>query len=147
MLISKSRQCKGEVQMTLEKSLKLLDIYEAHSTEGNLVDLWLATQYDAHDFDVSDRLPFEERRELFLWSLGQFLANGKLRLMKNGAYLNGTPEEQVALFRQGFPASEIPDPRYPNEDASFWFYWEECPGEAVWRVKKPDGTVEWLHCP
>ena len=133
--------------MKIDKSVQLLEIYKARSVEGNLIDLWLATKYDESEVNVSKHLTFEERRELFIWSLGQFLANGKLRLMKNGAYLNGTLEEQVALFRQGFPASEIPDPRYPNEDASFWFYWEECPGEAVWRTEWPDGRVEWMHCP
>ena len=95
---------------------------------------------------MSDQ-PFEDRKSLFFSLLEKTLETGRLHLKKNGHYLSGTPEEQVQLFRKAFPTSNIPDPRYPNEDASYWFYGEECPGEAVWRVEHPDGTVEWMHCP
>ena len=105
----------------------------------SLNSLWINLQGDYPHFN--------DRLEPFFWMLTRALNENRLKLKKNGAYLNGTPEEQVALFRQGFPASEIPDPRYPDIDASYWFYGEECPGEAVWQVNKPDGTVEWMHCP
>ena len=90
---------------------------------------------------------FAERREAFCWILQKVLESGRLKLKKNGHYLGGTLLEQVNLFRQTLPDSNIPDPRYPDIDASYWFYGEECPGEAVWRVDHPDGTVEWMHCP
>ena len=96
---------------------------------------------------MSDYPAFEERKEPFFWMLERALSEGRLKLKKHGEYLTGTAQEQVEQFRKRFPVSNIPNPDYPDEDASYWFYDEHCPGEAVWRVERPGGVIEWMHCP
>lgn len=95
-----------------------------------------------------DNQTFEERCEAFYWIFERILESGRLRLIKNGEYLTGTPKELVQRFRDVFPTSDIPDPvNWPDEDASFWFFGDPCPGEAVWRIDHPDDQIEWRHCP
>lgn len=93
---------------------------------------------------------FVERCEAFYWILEKVLESGQLRLIKNGEYLTGTPQQLVQRFREVFPKSNFPFPEDPELDASYWFYGigkPEVPAEAVWRYAHPDGTVEWTHCP
>lgn len=77
---------------------------------------------------------FLARRDAFLWVLERLLREGKLKLAKNGVLLEGTPEELVAKFRQAWPKDEAAS---GYEDFGWWFFDDECPGEAVW--PQPDG--------
>lgn len=108
--------------------------------QQSLSSIWYYSQID--DFN------FEQRCEAFYWIFERILESGRLRLKKNGEYLTGTPKELVQRFRDVFPTSDIPDPiNWSDEDASFWFFGDPCPGEAVWRIDHPDGQIEWRHCP
>lgn len=78
---------------------------------------------------------FEECREAFFWILERFLTEGRVRLSKNDIFLEGTPQELVQKFRDVFPKSDIPDPAFPDLDASYWFYKPECPGDIRWLIK------------
>jgi hypothetical protein len=90
---------------------------------------------------------FSERTEVFFLILQKVLESGVFKLKKDGEYLTGTSEEQVQLFRDTFPATDHPYPDLPDCDASYWFFDDKCPGQAVWKAEHPDGTIEWMHCP
>lgn len=110
--------------------------------QQSLNSLWFYSQLDDSTF--------EERCEAFYWILEKVLESGRLRLIKSGEYLTGTPKELVQRFRDVFPKSDFPFPEDPELDASYWFYGigkPEVPAEAVWRGVYPDGRVEWFHCP
>jgi|LauGreDrversion4_2_1035121.scaffolds.fasta_scaffold426858_2 hypothetical protein len=110
--------------------------------QQSLNSIWFYSQLDDSTFEV--------RCEAFYWILEKVLDSGRLRLIKNGEYLTGTPQEQVQRFRDVFPKSDFPFPEDPELDASYWFYGigkPEVPAEAVWRGVYPDGRVEWFHCP
>lgn len=110
--------------------------------QQSLNSLWFYSQLD--------NATFEERCEAFYWILEKVLESGRLRLIKNGKCLTGTPKELVQRFREVFPKSDFPFPDEPELDASYWFYGigkPEVPAEAVWRGVYPDGRVEWFHCP
>lgn len=109
------------------------------SQQMHLNAIW-CDLYD--DFDE-----FEKQKEAFFWMLERALSEGRLKLKKHGEYLTGTAQEQVLQFRKIFPRTNTPYPAHPDLDASQWFYDPECPGEAVWRVERPGGVIEWMHCP
>lgn len=104
----------------------------------------LASAWSSTDFPS---LTFPERIEVFCALLHRMLESGQFKLKKDGEYLTGSPEEQVQLFREAFPETDYPYPDFPDCDVSYWFFDDNCPGQAVWRGEYPDGTVEWMHCP
>lgn len=136
--------------MKIAKTPAYFELLMAKSCDANLVDMWLATHYDADDNDIANHISFTERKEIFFWLLECALKSGQLRLMNKGEYLTGTPEELVQQFREVFPRSNFPFPDDPELDAGYWFYGigkPEVPGEAVWRYEHPDGRVQWMPCP
>lgn len=74
---------------------------------------------------------FEPRREAFLWILRRLLESGRLKLHKNGKILEGTVDEWVQRFNEVMPEKDG-DACFDPPDFSFWFFTDECPGEAVW---------------
>lgn len=136
--------------MNTDKTTNYFNLLMGKSCDANLIDMWLATHYDANDKDIRNAITFADRREIFFWLLEGALESGQLRLIKKGEYLTGTPQQLVQRFRESFPKSNFPFPEDPELDASYWFYGigkPEVPAEAVWRYEHPDGTVEWIHCP
>jgi len=133
--------------MKIAKQHAYFELLMAKSCNANLVDMWLATHYDADDNDIANSLSFDERKEIFFWLLEGALQSGQLRLMNKGEYLPGTPKELVQRFRDVFPKADIRD---TADDMRFWFYGDPpdpCPAIAVWRYEHPDGRIHWMPCP
>lgn len=81
-----------------------------------------------------------EIKELFLDFLVKLIKMGELKLAdSNGNFLNGTPEEQIDLFRQVWPDEY--DPNIPEKDIDYLWWWVMAPAGAVWIY--PDGFEEW----
>lgn len=80
---------------------------------------------------------FDEQRELFLWLIERLLREGRIKLHKNGVFLESSIEEQVDLFRRAFPISEAAS---GYEDFYWWFFDDECPAGVAWR--QPDGGYQ-----
>lgn len=78
---------------------------------------------------------FSDRKKIFLWVLECLLKEGRIKLAKNGKFLEGTVEEQLERFRQALPKTE------EEMEDGIWFFDESCPGGAVWVLK--DGSFEW----
>ena len=105
--------------------------------EGNLVDFWLATQYDEDNKDIGEIINFSDRREIFLWVLERLLREGYIKLHKNGVFLEASIKDQVELFKNSWPKSEAAS---GYEDFYWWFFDPECPAGIAWR--QPDGHYE-----
>ena len=95
--------------------------------EGNLVDFWLATHYDASGADVESSIAFDQRREAFLWILERLLKEGRIKLHKNGVFLESSIEDQIETFRHAWPNSDKPYPNHPDADFYLWFFDSKCP--------------------
>ncbi|MCC8466989.1 MULTISPECIES: DUF596 domain-containing protein [Photorhabdus] len=80
-------------------------------------------------------LSFEERKNYFLEFIERLLKENKIKLAKNGVFLEGTTDEQLTHFRVVFPKTE--------EELYYglWFTFEECPGGIVW--VSDDGSLDW----
>lgn len=83
---------------------------------------------------------FVERRELFLWLLDRLLCEGRIKLHKNGVFLQSSIKEQVEAFRSAWPSSEKPYPSQPDADFYLWFFDPACPAGVAWR--QPDGSYQ-----
>lgn len=71
---------------------------------------------------------FDERREGFLWTLKRFLENGHIRLLwwSDKSLATGTPDEQVDIIRQAFPAND------EGMEDGLWFFPVGCPVGVLW---------------
>ncbi|EBC0776157.1 DUF596 domain-containing protein [Salmonella enterica] len=72
---------------------------------------------------------------MFLWVLERLLNEGKIKLAKNGKFLDGTIDEQFECFKSVFPKTE------EEINDGIWFFDELCPGGAVWVLD--DGSLVW----
>ena len=115
--------------------------------EGNVFDFWLATQYDQNGKDIQEFIKFSDRREIFLFILEHLLRDGRIKLYKNGIFLESSVEDQIKLFRKAFPKNEndadqictLPGKKAPYEGfgMNVWWYLDKCPATVAWR--KGDG--------
>ncbi|MGA0569789.1 DUF596 domain-containing protein [Variovorax sp. VNK109] len=96
--------------------------YADDSTSGSLALLWSNVPYHWSTF--------EEHRDVFLWAFERLLREGRIKLHKNGVFLEGSIEEQVEAFRRAWPASEAAS---GYEDFYWWFFDENCPAGVAWR--------------
>ncbi len=118
--------------------------------EGNLFDFWLATQYDENGKDIQEFIKFSDRREVFFFILEHLLRDGRIKLYKNGIFLETSIEDQIKLFRQAFPKNEtdadrictLPGKKAPYEGfgMNVWWYLDKCPVGVAWR--QDDGHYE-----
>lgn len=83
---------------------------------------------------------FDERRELFLWLLKRLLREGRIKLHKNGVFLESPIDQQIEAFRQAWPSSEKPYPSHPDADFYLWFFDPACPAGVAWR--QHDGSYQ-----
>lgn len=83
---------------------------------------------------------FHERRTLFLWLLERLLRERRIKLHKNGVFLESPIDEQVEAFRQAWPSSEKPYPEHPDADFYLWFFDPACPAGVAWR--QHDGSYQ-----
>ena len=102
-----------------------IDYVEGHSIAG----IWHSSNRVGDDF--------LKRREAFLWILEQLLRQGRIKLHKNGVFLDALIETQIEVLRQAWPAS-VKNSGY--EDLYWWFFDPECPAGIAWRQE--DGSYE-----
>ncbi|TPW37280.1 DUF596 domain-containing protein, partial [Mixta tenebrionis] len=65
----------------------------------------------------------------------KLLQEGRIKLEKDGVFLEGNIKEQISLFRRKFPKNE------GEMDDGTWFFYDSCPGGAVWFL--PGRPPEW----
>jgi len=85
----------------------------------------------------SETQSFDQRREIFLWTLERLLKEGRIKLHKNGVFLESSIEDQIKAFRNAWPTS-IKNSGY--EDFYWWFFDTECPAGIAWQ--RDDGSYE-----
>ena len=115
-----------------EAYLKIYNIADHDSLDT----LWWTTgKATMFDFPENYSVSYQNRINLFCLLLERMLTEGKLRLAKRSTFLEGTPKEQITLFKNALPktAEEM------NEQESYWWYKDECPGGAVWYTDVDDG--------
>ena len=106
------------------------DRYEeitANAETQALGGIWGQLSYDTPVFSC--------QRELFLWILDRLLREKRIRLHKNGVFLECDVDEQVDAMRKAWPSS-VEASGY--QDFWWWFFDEECPAGVAWRLA--DGT-------
>lgn len=92
------------------------------AAEGQMLDAVLCYSVpDSRPLDFS----FNDRREIFFWVLERLLKEGKIKLAKNGKFLDGTINEQLERFKSVFPKTE------EEIDDGIWFFDERCPGGGL----------------
>ncbi|BEN69830.1 MULTISPECIES: DUF596 domain-containing protein [Serratia] len=99
--------------------------YELEGTSIGTV--WSAMRADNFEKAV---MSYEEREAYFLELLHRLMQDGKIKLASRGKFLEGSVDEQIALYREKFPKNQ----EEMDADAfdGFWFLTEECPGGIVW---------------
>ncbi len=111
-------------------------------SDGQAIDgLW-------HRLDMYTE--FSERKNIFLWTLERLLKEGRIKLHKNGVFLESSIEDQIETFRQAFPkdmkdADRVctkPSHEIPYEDfgMNVWWFMDSCPAGIAWQVE--DGSYE-----
>ena len=115
-----------------------IDYVEGHSIAG----IWHSSNRVGDDF--------LKRREAFLWILEQLLKQGRIKLHKNGVFLESSIEDQIETFRHAFPESmkdadrvcTKPSYEVPYEDfgMNVWWFMDSCPAGIAWRQE--DGSYE-----
>ena len=87
--------------------IKLIEIDDAiyertiQEVEGSTADaLWLTTKWHYKE------LTYEERKQFFLSVMYRLMKEGRLKLAFQGKFLEGTIEEQVALYSERWPKNE-----------------------------------------
>lgn len=91
--------------------------------------------YSIPDYVESNDFTFIQRKALFFWLFERLLREGRIKLAKNGKFLEGSVDTQIERFRQAFPKTE------EEMEDGIWFFDEDCPGGAVWVLE--DGSLEW----
>lgn len=83
---------------------------------------------------------FELRKEAFMATLERMLADGVIKLHKDGRILNNEIKELIQNWRNAWPTTEAPYPTAPDIDFSLWFFDKSCPAGVAWR--QPDGSYQ-----
>jgi hypothetical protein len=112
------------------------------NTRGQALNgLWAILNSLGLDLPYPERVEcnFVLKRQLFFNILQKLMRDDKVRLAKNGIFLIGSIEEQIALFEKAFPISE------EAMDSGIWFFDVECLAGAVWVYQLEDGLeyLEW----
>lgn len=112
---------------------------------------------------------FVETRRIFLSALNFSIECGRLKIAKNGVFLEGSADELTALFDRTMPKTieelipysykDSPDPAIRDNPPDMsklsdreiiqqidlavylWFFNDDCPGGAVWVLD--DGSLCW----
>ena len=126
--------------------IKLIEIDDAiyertiQEVEGSTADaLWLTTKWHYKE------LTYEERKQFFLSVMYRLMKEGRLKLAFQGKFLEGTIEEQVALYSERWPKNEA-----DLDEVDFEFTQDHTTGKLidfwplcgfVWFYE--DGFIEW----
>lgn len=123
------------------------DRYYANGTapDGLWSNLDFATYTDklGIERDLEDEANFDIKKKLFLDVITVMLTDGRMRLAKNGQFLQGTIEEQVNMWSDSFPSSEESQDNIGG--IGTWFFMDECPAGVVLVYRLEDGSehLEW----
>ena len=118
------------------------EIYERtiEEIEGFAADaLWLTTKWHYKE------LTYEERKQFFLSVMYRLMKEGRLKLAFQGKFLEGTIEEQVALYSERWPKNEADlaefDFQFTQDHTTGKLidFWPLC--GFVWFYE--DGFIEW----
>ena len=126
--------------------IKLIEIDDAiyertiQEVEGSTADaLWLTTKWHYKE------LTYEERKQFFLSVMYRLMKEGRLKLAFQGKFLEGTIEEQVALYSERWPKNEADLAEFDFEftqdhtTGKLIDFWPLC--GFVWFYE--DGFIEW----
>lgn len=80
-----------------------------------------------------------EIKEMFLDFMLELVKNKELKLARHGNFLQGTPEEQIELFREVWPDEY--DENDPKKDIDYFWWSDVAPAGAVWFFS--DGLIIW----
>lgn len=93
-------------------------------------------EYQKYFGDIYEK---PEIKEMFLAFMAELIEEGELRLNLRGRFLEGTPQEQIDIFRQAWPESY--DRNEPDKDIDFLWWTCYAPAFAVWIY--PNGHEVW----
>lgn len=113
-------------------------------SEGMALDsVWYALPYVFNRRLPDVQINFERQTELFFKIVHILMSDGRLRIAKKGEFLQGTIEQQIALFRSRFPSYE--ESQAEIGGVTTWFFVEDCPAGAVWIHQQDDGSecLDW----
>lgn len=99
---------------------------------------WVSARPTEYGFNIEYAKNYQKRVELFCLIIECLLSEGKIRIAKQGVFLDGTPIEQANRFREAFPKTE----EEMKEKEGYWWYTEECPGGAVWYTHIDDNGFQ-----
>ena len=102
---------------------------------GSITTVWSVSPPDEF---VDKEFTFLLRKEFFLLFLQLLMQEGKIKIGKHGKLLEGTIEDQIAVYRLVFPKTED---EWKARGEDLWFYEEDCPGGIVWVSES--GYLDW----
>ncbi|AJZ89597.1 hypothetical protein VW41_11415 [Klebsiella michiganensis] len=88
--------------------------------------VWSAMRADNFNMETMNH---DEKSAYFFELLKRLMEEGKIKFGKHGEFLQGSIEDQIALFKTAFPKTEN---EWKAKIEDIWFYEEECPGGIVW---------------
>jgi hypothetical protein len=111
--------------------------------------LWSALDYGIYtdklgiEHDFEEEANFYLKKKFFFDVVTLMLIDGRMRLAKNGQFLQGEIEEQVKLWSDAFPPSE--ESQADIGGIGTWFFMDECPAGVVLVYQLENGSehLEW----
>ncbi|WP_111858300.1 DUF596 domain-containing protein [Acinetobacter sp. CFCC 10889] len=131
--------------MSYESSIKKIasneydNIQALNGLWSNIDSIYLfLSQYG----DLTD---FNFKKKVFFNVLEYSMNKHWLKLAKEGKFLSGSIDEQVSLFRDAFPKSEIDNMEQDPIFFEAWFFSDACPAGAVWvyNLDNAETHYEW----
>jgi hypothetical protein len=108
----------------------------AQDTDHPLHFLWYAiTENVEGNALATNETSFAERKEDFLNALQRLIADGRIKLHRNGVIWEDPVSMQIEAFRNAWPGSEL---HSGYSDFYWWFLDSACPAGIAWR--RQDGT-------
>ena len=108
-----------------------------HHAEFRALDgLWAAAT------DASQQ-SFETQKNRFLWTLERLLRESRIKLHRDGVFVQASIEDQISGFRTALPGSHEDadhlssepgeDPAYAGVGMSVWWFLDACPAGVAWQ--------------
>ncbi|MDX6917449.1 DUF596 domain-containing protein [Pectobacterium carotovorum] len=114
-------------------------IYDAVTTSAYGLSMGAIWQHIAVECRAKP-LTYAQRQALFFTLLERLIAEGRIRLASQGAYLQGEVRHQVDRLRNAFPPNESNDECDDVDEFGLWFL-AKAPAGVVWIT--PEGQEIW----
>lgn len=97
--------------------------------DRDLHSIWFSFDTPGGDPEFPHSLTtFAERREGFLWTVGQLFEHGYIELLRDGGVpFPGAIDDKIEALRQAFPTDD------DGMEEGMWFFFPECPMGANWK--------------